>query len=89
MRRYSLPPERRAHIHQPNVKAADMDSQKRIISTMGGSIAMNCSICKDEIEGEGYSTQPFFKDENKKCCEVCSRIFVGPAKRNYKDIGEE
>ena len=28
-------------------------------------------------------------DSNKKCCEVCSRIFVGPAKRNYKDIGEE
>mgnify|MGYP005826457559 FL=1 len=50
---------------------------------------MKCSICKDEIEGEGYSTQPFFKDESKKCCEVCSRIFVGPAKRNYKDIGEE
>ena len=49
---------------------------------------MKCSICKDEIEGEGYSTQPFFKDENKKCCEVCSRIFVGPAKRNYKDIEE-
>ena len=59
-----------------------MENQKSSISTIEKPIATKCSICKDDMEGKGYSTQPFFKDESKKCCEVCSRIFVGPAKRN-------
>lgn len=47
---------------------------------------MKCAICKDEIEGEGYSTQPFFKDTSKKCCEGCSGNFVHFAKTR---IGHE
>ena len=45
---------------------------------------MNCSICKDKINGKyGHNAQPI---NNGRCCDTCNLIYVIPQRIKEMEI---
>ena len=41
---------------------------------------MNCSICKEKIEGFGHNAQPI---NDGRCCDDCNNLVIGARMKNF------